>query len=102
LAHAGSVDETGASTAFACAARRLSGVQVQLLGASELLIRGLGPALGELRALSPDLAARVVDACAHSVVSDRRVSADEITLLRAVCDALRCPLPLFENEVLGI
>jgi Zn-dependent protease with chaperone function len=102
LAHAGSVDETGASTAFACAARRLSDVQLQLLPVSELLIRGLGPALGELRALSPELAAHVVDACAYSVVSDRRVSADEITLLRAVCDALRCPLPLFENEVLGI
>lgn len=98
LAHAGDVDGTGASNSFASAAARLSGVQLQLLPASERLISGLGPALNELRALSPELAHRFVDACAHGVLSDHRVSAEETTLLRAVCDALRCPLPLLGDD----
>lgn len=99
LAHAGDSDGTGASVSFASAAQRLPGVQLQLLPASERLVSGLAPALNELRALSPELAQQLVDACAHSVLSDHRVSADETTLLRAVCDALRCPLPLFGDEV---
>jgi uncharacterized tellurite resistance protein B-like protein len=98
LAHAGDVDGAGASKSFASAAARLSGVQLQLLPASERLISGLGPALNELRALSPELAHRLVDACAHGVLSDHRVSAEETTLLRVVCDALRCPLPLLGDE----
>jgi Zn-dependent protease with chaperone function len=97
LAHAGDVDGAGASISFAAAAHRLPGVQLQLLPASERLISGLGPALNELRALSPELAHQLVDACAHAVLSDHRVNADETTLLRAVCDALRCPLPLLAD-----
>ncbi|HET6339642.1 MAG TPA: M48 family metallopeptidase [Polyangiales bacterium] len=99
LAHAGDVDGAGASISFTSAAHRLRGVQLQLLPASERLISGLGPALNELRALSPELAHQLVDACAHAVLSDHRVSADETTLLRAVCDALRCPLPLLAETV---
>ncbi len=97
LAHAGDVDGEGATRAFRDATSRLSGVRLELLPASERLILGLGPALIELRALTPQLAECVVDACAHCVLSDRRVSVDETALLRAICDALRCPLPLFEG-----
>jgi Zn-dependent protease with chaperone function len=98
LAHAGDCDGTSASVSFASAAQRLPGVRLQLLPASERLVSGLAPTLNELRALSPELAQQLVDACAHGVLSDHRVSADETTLLRAVCDALRCPLPLFGDE----
>jgi len=101
LAHAGAVDAASAVHSFAAAQARLPGVELKLLEASEHLINGLGPALAELRALTPELAEQLVDACAHGVLADRRVSADETTLLRAVCDALRCPLPLFDGEMLG-
>lgn len=101
LAHAGDVDGAGASHSFASAAHRLPAVQLQLLPASERLISGLGPALHELRALSPELARQLVDACAHCVLADHRVSADETTLLRAICDALRCPLPLLGDARSG-
>jgi hypothetical protein len=99
LAHAGAVDQASAAQSFAAARARLSGVELKLLEPSEHLINGLGPALGELRALTPALAQQLVDACAHGVLADRRVSADEMALLRAVCDALRCPLPLFGPEM---
>ena len=102
LAHAGASDAAGAEQSFAAARARLPGVQLKLLAASEHLINGLGPALAELRALTPELAAQLVEACAHGILADRRVSADETALLRAVCDALRCPLPLFDGEILGV
>ncbi len=96
LSRAGDVDGASAEAAFAAAAARLDGMQLSLLPASERLLFGLGPALTELRALSPRLCAQVVDACAHAVLADRRVTEDEDTLLRAVCDALGCPLPPLE------
>jgi Zn-dependent protease with chaperone function len=98
MAHAGAIDDGGSERGFEAAVSRLSGVKLSLLPVSEHLIRGLGPALTELRALAPELAERVVDACVHCVMSDRRVSVEESTLLRAICDALRCPLPLCLGE----
>ncbi|HKU37103.1 MAG TPA: M48 family metallopeptidase [Polyangiales bacterium] len=99
LAHAGASSAEAAAESFAAARARLSGVKLELLPSSDRLLHALGPALSELRALAPELAGNVVDACAHGVLADRRVSADEAALLRAVCAALRCPLPLIEGEV---
>jgi Zn-dependent protease with chaperone function len=93
LAHAGDFDGTGARSAFAAGASRLAGERLTLLPASTRLLSGLSDALAQLRALAPQLCAQVVDACAHVVLEDRRVTDDEETLLCAVCDALGCPLP---------
>jgi Zn-dependent protease with chaperone function len=94
LAHAGAADAEGAERAFAAAAQRLPEVQLRLLPQSERLLSGLGGALQSLRALSPRLSAQVVDACAHAVQADRRVTEDEVTLLHAVCGALGVPMPV--------
>ena len=67
----------------------------------ERLIAALPSALGELRACSPQLCARIVDACAHAVLADRRVTEDEATLLSATCSALGCPLPPFAEATTG-
>ncbi|MFI5306486.1 MAG: M48 family metallopeptidase [Polyangiales bacterium] len=93
LAHAGALDGDAAQRAFSAGAARLQELRLELLAPSERLLHGLGPALTSLRALSPQLCAKVVDACAHAVLEDKRVTEDEDTLLRAVCDALGCPLP---------
>jgi Zn-dependent protease with chaperone function len=95
LAHAGDFDGQGALPAFRAAAARLSFAELELLPASPLLVSGLPEALSELRALMPALSEQVVDACAHAVLADERVADDEITLLRAICAALDCPLPPF-------
>jgi hypothetical protein len=95
LAHAGDFDGEGAQRAFAAGAARLPGETLQLLQASTRLLSGLSAALGQLRALAPKLTEQVVDACAHVVLADRRVTDDEATLLCAICDALGCPLPAF-------
>jgi hypothetical protein len=100
VAHAGASSQSAAAESFAAACARLSGVRLQLLPSSERLLHALGPALSELRALVPELARNVVDACAHGVFADRCVNPDEAALLRAICTALRCPLPLVPGEAL--
>jgi Zn-dependent protease with chaperone function len=93
LAHAGDADGQSAATAFAAGASRLRGVALSLLPQSDRLLTALGPALAQLRALPPQLRAPLVDACGHVALADLYVGEDEATLLRAVCDALDCPLP---------
>jgi len=93
LAHAGDADGRSAASAFASGASRLQGVALSILPPSDRLLMALGPALAELRALTPKLREPLVDACAHTALADLHVAEDEATLLRAVCDALDCPLP---------
>ena len=52
-------------------------------------------ALGRLDQASPGIKARVLDACAHAVLADGEVTIQEAELLRAIADALECPLPPF-------
>jgi Zn-dependent protease with chaperone function len=92
LAHAGDVDGS-AEQAFAAGAAQLPEVALAPLPSSERLLTALSAALDQLRALAPSLRERLVRACAHAVLEDRRVTDDELTLLRALCDALECPLP---------
>lgn len=99
LAHAGAYDADAAQSAFDQGVSRLFGVQLTLLPHTPRLLSGLSEALDQLRALVPELAQQVVDACAHIVVADQRVSEDELTLLRAVCAALDCPLPPFPGVI---
>jgi Zn-dependent protease with chaperone function len=96
LAHAGSADDSSAR-AFTAGAARLIGIELALLPTGPRLLSGLGVALEELSALTPALRAQVVDACAHTVFADHRMTDDEETLLRAVCDALGSPLPAVDR-----
>jgi Zn-dependent protease with chaperone function len=93
LAHAGAAEAGAADRAFAAGAGRVSGLALTLLKPTGHLLPALGTALAALRSLPPRASEQVVDACAHAVLADRRVTDDEATLLRAVCDALGCPLP---------
>jgi hypothetical protein len=95
LAHAGAADAAAAARAFDAGKARLPELDAVLVPYGERLIGALPAALNELRACSPQLCARIVDAGAHTVLADRRVTEDEATLLSAVCSALGCPLPPF-------
>ena len=48
-----------------------------------------------LRLASPKLKQAIVDACAHTVLLDNKVSDDEGNLLRAIAITLDCPIPPF-------
>jgi Zn-dependent protease with chaperone function len=95
LAHAGASDAAAAAGAFDAAKARLPDLEAALIPYGERLVGALPSALSELRACSPQLCARIVDACAYAVLADRRVTEDEATLLSAACSALGCPLPPF-------
>ena len=93
LSHAGATEADAAQQAFAAAKARLPEFGADMLPPNDRLLSALPGALSELRACSPPLGARIIDACAHAVLADRRVTEDEASLLSAVCGALGCPLP---------
>lgn len=93
LAHSGATQAGSAARAFAAGRARVADLALTLLPPSTHLLPALGTALVALRSLAPRASAQLIDACAHVVLTDRRVTDDEATLLRAVCDALGCPLP---------
>jgi uncharacterized tellurite resistance protein B-like protein len=93
LSHLGATSADAAQAAFVSATERLPGLSLSLLPASPRLLAGLPAALDRLHSLRPTARAALVDACAHAVLADQRVSDDELTVLRALCLALEAPLP---------
>jgi Zn-dependent protease with chaperone function/uncharacterized tellurite resistance protein B-like protein len=88
-------DPTGRSSpqAFLAGAARIPELRMALRAPTSADMVALPDALRDLAALTPALAAQVIDACVNVVLADRQVTDDEETLLRAVCDALGAPLP---------
>ncbi|MBM4142629.1 MAG: M48 family metallopeptidase [Lentisphaerae bacterium] len=100
LAAWGADDVTGARRAFAAGASRLGARQAPEIG--DIAGAGLGSvdaALGRLAEAGPAVKRRVVAACAASVGADGKVTVEEAELLRAVSDALDCPLPPFTADM---
>jgi DnaJ-domain-containing protein 1 len=63
---------------------------------------GLGPIDQALRRLAqavPQIKKNVIDACAHTVAADGVIQPNEAELLRAIADALDCPIPPFVKGV---
>ncbi|MBH8560936.1 M48 family metallopeptidase [Nostoc sp. CENA67] len=58
--------------------------------------------LERLRLASPKLKQALVDACAHTVLVDNKVTASEADLLRAIAMTLDCPIPPFLNPQRGL
>ncbi|MBV6621738.1 MAG: M48 family metallopeptidase [Rivularia sp. (in: Bacteria)] len=54
--------------------------------------------IANLRQATPKLKQAVVDACAHTVLVDNKVSVQERDLLRAIAMTLDCPIPPFLNS----
>lgn len=96
LAHAGAAFSDCAERAFCEASARLPDLNLRLLPQHTRLITGFTTALDELQALRPTARAALLEACAHAILADSRVTEDELTLLRAVCLALDAPLPPLE------
>jgi Zn-dependent protease with chaperone function len=58
-----------------------------------LSIQKLDHVLAHLAATRPAFRKKLVEACATAVLHDGQLTADEAELLRAVCQALDCPVP---------
>ena len=55
--------------------------------------KALNQALQQLKRLTPLLKQPVVDACVDCILHDGKAVIKEVELLRAICEALECPLP---------
>ena len=90
LAHAGAGDSRAA---FAAGARLLSLEGLALLPAEACEPERLDAPLDALATLVPLRKRDLLGACAATVLVDRRVAVEEAELLRAIADALGCPVP---------
>lgn len=99
LARSGGHDAAQARAAFAAAAARLVGSgQTLAMSATPATPAAIDAALAQLAQASPGLKRRILTACAWCVANDGRVTVREAELLRAVADALGCPLPPFVDR----
>lgn len=96
LAHAGHEDPESARQAFTAATRiaPFDGQWSFDAQAPRLSTRELDRILEDLAGTQPVFRRKLVEACTAAVLHDGTVSATEMDLLRAVCQALDCPLPL--------
>jgi hypothetical protein len=96
LAHTGARDAEGAAAAFAAGVAALGERPVpglRLLPREECTFRRLDDALARLSAVAPARLRELVAACGAAVAQDGLVSGAEGELLRAIADALGCPVP---------
>ncbi len=96
LAHAGSEDPAAASAAFAAGVAALGDQappDLALQSRDKCTFGRLDEALGAFAAVTPPRLRQLLTACAATVAGDGVVSGAEGELLRAVADALGCPVP---------
>ncbi|MEH1801326.1 MAG: M48 family metallopeptidase [Nostoc sp.] len=62
----------------------------------------LKKSIERLRLATPKLKQAIVDACAHTVLLDNKVTPSEADLLRAIALTLDCPIPPFLNPQRGV
>lgn len=92
LAYVGHRDPEAAARAFD-RAREALGAAVALLPREACGLAALDGALARLDEAAPAVKRRVLDAAAACVGADRRVTAAEAELLRAVSSSMSCPMP---------
>lgn len=95
LAHRGNTGANEISRAFAAGVSRLgpAGRSLNLLPPEQSSLGAVDRSLDTLASASPAIKKGVLDACASCIAADRRVTVDEGELLRAIADALDCPMP---------
>jgi Zn-dependent protease with chaperone function len=98
LAHIGNAQSSEAARAFALGIRALGWPGVDpTLPPPNLDLQALDRALNELDAAAPPVKRQILNACAASVGADGRVTLEEGELLRAIADALGCPVPPLQS-----
>ncbi len=88
-------DEASRQAAYRAGASRLSG---PALTSPTPVVWDFSELEASLARLAGQLPARkklLLDACAHAVAHDGKIRDDEIYILRAVSEALQCPMPTF-------
>jgi hypothetical protein len=98
LAHVGSNDPARVSAAFQQGAIRLSQqtqVPLEPVPPAACDLPQIDAALAHLNEAAPQIKKAVIQACAFTVAADGVIQEMEAELLRAIADALDCPIPPF-------
>ena len=97
LAHVGHPDEAAARAAFDSGWKKLAikDSRWEMLPAKKVSFSALGVALRRFALATPAVKKALLDACAHCVLHDRKVTVEEAELLRTSAYALGIPLPPF-------
>ncbi len=97
-AYAGQDDATEAYTAFTQAAQwlgRTARAEIPWLSPEQCTLAQVNAALERLSQAVPQIKKNVLNACAQTVAADNIIQEREAELLRAIADALDCPIPPF-------
>lgn len=92
LAYWGADETEEAERAFRVGAERL-GFALSVTPLEACGLDAVDGALDTLVGATHAIRKEVLDACVHCVASDNRVTVEEAELIRAVADALECPMP---------
>lgn len=92
LARRGHTDEATARRAFAAGLAHL-GVSADMRPAADCGLAALDAALAKLADAGPKLKQQIVEACLGVIAFDQQAQLAELEILRAVVDALDCPMP---------
>ena len=97
LAHVGHSEEAAARAAFKSgwAKLHIHDSRLDLLPATKVTYRALHVAMKRFSLATPGVKKTILDACAHCVLHDQKVTANETELLRAVAYSFDIPLPPF-------
>ncbi len=93
LAHSEHADKTMAQHAFAAAAQLLQQQDMAILPESTINLAALNAAIDKLALLTPLAKPQFLKACVACVMADQHITASEIELLRAIANAIDCPMP---------
>ncbi|MGH7255731.1 MAG: hypothetical protein ACREI3_08135, partial [Nitrospirales bacterium] len=93
LAYRAHQSDADAQAAFEAGRQGLGLPGLALLPRARCGLPVLDHALEALAEVSPREKRRVLQACAACIMADRQVTVDEAELLRAIADALGCPMP---------
>jgi len=95
LAYWGAEGLAAAQKAFSAGMGELGGSVPQMFPMDRYGVQALDEALAQLNGASPALKRTILAACTACIGSDGKVTIEEAELLRAVGDALGCPIPPF-------
>ena len=86
-------DKADIDAAFSSAEKQLEIDNLILLPREKINFDTLGVAIDQLAMLKPLLKPRLLKACLAVITQDQQYSPNEIELMRAISDALNCPMP---------
>ena len=95
LAYWGADEMPAAQRAFAAGAGALGKGTLQMLPVDDCGLPALDETLTRFNLASPAIKRTVISACTACIAADGEVTSEEAQIVRAVADALDCPIPPF-------